>query len=407
MTNTIKKISNTSKKALFVLHEGIGSTIFNSQVLEHVKGMRELGIEFDILAYDTLKKTWQLSNNNLKKIKKNNPNVSIILKKGKNIYYPFSLIYNFLILLIFLINNKNKYSFIHARADYTTFLCIISKPFHQLPVFWDCRGDSVSELRDSLSRKNSLVKILGVIFLVSFDRFANFVNCKLCNGAIFVSQALFNLFKSKLITKNYQIIPCPVSEKLFYFDLDLRTKMRNQLNIQENNVVYLYSGSMVAYQSLSEQYKLYNLLLKKCNNIIIVATSEPQIARDFFKDLSSERLIITSLGFNEMNSYYNLADFAFLIRDEKQLNFVASPTKFGEYCLTGLPVIMNDTVNQAVIFAKNLGNYVSSSCIIDICFSNNLRYEISSLSKDIYSREVLNSKYIFLYTSFLHNNYSK
>lgn len=388
---------STFKKGLFILHEGIGSTIFNSQVLEHSKGMKDLGFEIDILAFDTLTKTWELSNANLLKFKLNNPDITIALRKAMNIYFPFSLIYNLIILIYFLKNNKENYSFIQARADYTTFLCILSKPFHKLPVFWDCRGDSVSELIDSLSRKSILIRLIGYLYLVSFDRFVVYFNCKKSDGAIFVSESLFKLFKNTLVTRNYQIIPCPVSEKFFFFDLQLRLYMRDKFKISNEKIVYLYSGSMVAYQSLQEQYNQYKGLLKNPNNIIIIATSQPVLARNYFKDLDSERLIVTSVEFEDMNSYYNLADFSFLMREKKRLNFVASPTKFGEYCLTGLPVIMNDTVNQAYVVSKELGNYVSSTQLPNSIFSNSKRIDISIKARGIYSREVLNAKYGLLF----------
>ena len=397
MNKIIKNNSKKSKKALFILHEGIGSTIFNSQVLEHALEMNEFGIEFEILAYDTLNKTWKLSNSNLLKFSKANPKLNIILKKEINIYYPFSLICNLFLLVKFFLRNKDKYSFIQARADYTTFLCILSKPFHKLPVYWDCRGDAVSELKDSLSRKNNIVKFIGSLYLVKFDQFIVYINCKKCDGAIFVSKALFNLFSNKLKTKKHQIIPCLVSEKKFFFDIELRSKMRNKLNITNDKLVYLYSGSMVAYQSLKEQYKQYEQLLKDPDNIIVIATSDPDIAKTFFKSLISDRLIIISVSFEEMNSYYNLADFAFLIREKKQLNFVASPTKFGEYCLTGLPVIMNDTVNQAYSVSRVLGNYISSIDVNGKSFSDNQRTEIAFKSKQFYSRTFLSTSYLEFY----------
>jgi hypothetical protein len=391
-------MNSPTKRCLFVLHEGIGSTIFNSQVLEHSKGLIKNSIECDILAFDTLNKTWKVSNVNLGKAKISNPDINIILKKGVNIYYPFSVIFNFILLVIFFLKNKDRYTFIHARTDYTAFLSILSKPFHNLPVYWDCRGDSVSELKDSLSRKNFFIKLIGFFYLVNFDRFVIYVVSKKCDGAIFVSEALLNLFKSKLVTNNYEIIPCPVSENLFFFDLNLRFSMRKKYNFTDENVVYLYSGSMVAYQSLDEQYLLYERLLENPLNVIIIATSDPEIATYFFKDLISKRLIITSISFEEMNSYYNLADFAFLIRERKQLNYVASPTKFGEYCLTGLPVIMTDTVNQAYEFSNKLGNYVSAGNLSFIPISNQKRLEIAYKSLSFYSREVLINKYLALYS---------
>ena len=173
--------------------------------------------------------------------------------------------------------------------------------------------------------------------------------------------------------------------------------MRNKLNITNDKLVYLYSGSMVAYQSLKEQYKQYEQLLKDPDNIIVIATSCPDIAKIFFKSLISDRLIIISVSFEEMNSYYNLADFAFLIREKKQLNFVASPTKFGEYCLTGLPVIMNDTVNQALSVSRVLGNYISSLNVTGKSFSDNQRTEIAFKSKQFYSRTFLSTSYLELY----------
>lgn len=390
-------LTSPSKKALFVLHEGISSTIFNSQVLEHYNSMKEFGIEFDILAYDTLSKTWYLSNKNLATLKKSNSMVNVFLKKAMNIYYPFSSIYNFFLLLIFVFKNKKKYSFIQARADYTAFLCILAKPFHNLPVYWDCRGDSVSELKDSLSRKSSIVNFIGNLYLVNFDRFVTYINCKKSDGVIFVSEALFNLFRSKLKTKNYQIIPCPVSEEKFFFDSELKLKMRSKLGITNEQVVYLYSGSMVAYQSLQEQYIQYEFLLKNTENIILIATSDPDVAKSFFKNLISERLIIISVSFEEMNAYYNLADFAFLMRENKQLNFVASPTKFGEYCLTGLPVIMNNSVDQSFSISKKLGNYVSHLDFEAKPLSDNQRMKISDESKQFYSRKYLSLKYVKLY----------
>ena len=98
-------MNSPAKRCLFVLHEGISSTIFNSQVLEHSKGLIKNGIECDILAFDTLNKTWKVSIDNLGKAKFSNPDINIILKKGVNIYYPFSVCFNFI--LLFILNKNN------------------------------------------------------------------------------------------------------------------------------------------------------------------------------------------------------------------------------------------------------------------------------------------------------------
>lgn len=152
-------------KGLFLLHEGIGSTIFNSQVVEHVMDMNRYNINMDILSYNLLKKTWITSNNNLTKFK-NEKNLNIILKKGVNLFIPILNLLNLFYFIRFIVKNKNEYQFIHARADYSTFIAILSKPVHKIPVIWDCRGDLISEISNTLSKKKFITRIIGKFILI-------------------------------------------------------------------------------------------------------------------------------------------------------------------------------------------------------------------------------------------------
>jgi hypothetical protein len=121
--------------------------------------------------------------------------------------------------------------------------------------------------------------------------------------------------------------------------------------------------------------------------VIFFATSNPLLAQDYFKDFISERFIIVSVDYEKMNEIYNLADFAFMLREPKILNWVASPTKFGEYCLTGLAVILNNTIEQATENAKKIGNNIEESNILNAeKLTNDVRHLIASKSKEIYSR---------------------
>ena len=57
-----------------------------------------------------------------------------------------------------------------------------------------------------------------------------------------------------------------------------------------------------------------------------------------------------------MNDYLNAADFGFLLRDDTPVNRVAFPTKFAEYALAGLRVILKDSPPACVAEARKLGN---------------------------------------------------
>jgi hypothetical protein len=385
------------KRGLFVLHEGIPNTIFRSQILEHVNDMERKGFNIDILSFNTESKIWDISESNLKDIQRTYPNLSIVLKKGVNIYIPFSRFLNFILFVYFIWINKKKYSFIHARANYSAFLSLFTKLIFHIPVVWDCRGDSVDELKDALYRKGGLINWIGMLILLPWEHIQIFFLCRMANAAVFVSKSLLELYKNKLKFKIYNIIPCPVSEKKFFFDATIRDRIRHEFCFSQENTVFLYSGSMVSYQSQVLQKDIYEKILEKSNTVILYITSDKKIAKEVFSDFPENRFVIFSSEFDEMNNYYNAADFAILLRDPKQLNKVASPTKFGEYCLAGLPVIMNNTVDQAVENAHEIENYISYKSMKYSRINNDERTEIAMKARNIYSREILNEYYCKMY----------
>jgi hypothetical protein len=58
----------------------------------------------------------------------------------------------------------------------------------------------------------------------------------------------------------------------------------------------------------------------------------------------------------EINGFLNAADAGFLLRAHNAINRAAFPTKFAEYCLAGLPVIIDDAVPDCAALADRWGN---------------------------------------------------
>ncbi|HIF9375643.1 TPA: hypothetical protein ACX6RV_003549 [Photobacterium damselae] len=386
------------KKGLFVLFDGISSTIFESQVLTHVNDMRNSNIDLDILSFDPYSKgSWILSNKNKDRFSKSTKS-SIFLKRGFNVYIPFTFILNLFLFLFFIFRNKNSYDFFHARADYTAFILLLSKPFHRKPVLWDCRGDSLDELKFALSKKNWIIKNVLGVYLIFLQKIMIYIACKFSTSAIFVSESLYFQHKPYMKTKFFRIIPCLVDSKLFYFSESLRNKARNDLGITLNENLYIYSGSMVPYQGVSEQILIYKKILENPLNKIIILTSMVDEANQVLSNILNDRITIKNACFTKMNYYYNASDFSFLIRDNNRLNYVASPTKFGEYCLCGLFVIMNDTVEQARSISLRINNYVNvKDAFNKEKLSNNRRKIIGDDAKMYFSRQSLRAKYVDLY----------
>ena len=390
-----------TKRGLFILHEGINSTIFNSQVLEHVLALKKKGIHFDILSFNIENRIWKKSISNKEKIKEKFPFINIYLLKSINIFYPFAFIIHSISLLKFLWFSKVKYDFIHSRSDYTQFISLITKKIHKINSVWDCRGHSISEIIFALKNKNFIYKIYGNLYILPLFRTIIKYNSRKSDGIIFVSENLkFEINKiAKSIIKNLIIVPCLVNETLFYFDALLREDLRNSLKIDQSQTVFIYSGSMVAYQSIEIQKILYKKILNDKNNILVILTSHIKEAELLFENINNKRLKIFSSDFNKMNEYFNLADFSILIRNNEMLNYVASPTKFGEHCMSGLPVIMNNTVKQAFDNSKKIGNYFHWKNSVFEKWSDSNRETASKKSKIYYSRK----KFIDIYKVFYFN----
>jgi hypothetical protein len=386
------------KTGLFLLHEGVGSTIFTSQVMEHVACMARNGVDFEVLTFETFRKARAATERNLAQARATYPQANVTLSTAANIYLPGSTLINAFLLLRCLMANRLRLSFIHARADYTAFLALLTRPLHGLPVIWDCRGDAVDELRDSLSRKPWWLRAtLGTALLLRM-RLIGAVCRRYANGAIFVSDALRAHHGPTLRTDNVAVVPCPVPESKFFFSEEVRATARAEYGVQAGQQVFIYSGSVVAYQGLADQFGLYQRLLEVPQNVIFFATSEPDQARAYFHALPPERFRIVSVAYDRMNDVYNLADFAFMLREAKQLNWVASPTKFGEYCLTGLPVVLNDTVQQACDNARALGNHVALERVMQaLPFAAPARQAVATAARALYARQASVPRYQTLY----------
>jgi len=387
-------------RGLFLLHEGVPSSIFESQVLLHCEECYRCGVNFDILTYELFSKSWQKSVENKARFEKEGYSVTIFLKKGLIQYFPLASIINSLLFIVFILRNRSKYHFIHARSDYTALIALLTRPFHRLPVVWDCRGDSQDELIFAFERKSRILAwTLG-----TYNRIANFFVLRLlirwADSAIFVSKELKSLYLNRGWASSDIVVPCVVSPSRFYYDERLRLKYRKLLNASDDCVVYLYTGSMVPYQGINyiKQY-INSLNSDDTNAILLVLTRDIEAASNFFSSLSNCIVQIKSVGHRDVNSYCNAADYALLFRDARSLNFVASPTKHGEYRMAGLPVISNGTVAQVKEFDVCLESLSCSFFSNESNANLNLRSLISLCANERFSRDIYIHRYIDLYSN--------
>jgi hypothetical protein len=164
------------------------------------------------------------------------------------------------------------------------------------------------------------------------------------------------------LSRKYIIIPGAANRDVFFYSNQIRNGLREKYNIK-NNVVYLYSGTL----SLEYKWHIPDVLfsvIKEIHNydnssIFLFLTPDIDIAKYYFNLLNVPyyNYIIKYVDIKNMNPYLNMADYAFLLREDEPINNQASPTKFAEYALTGLRIIISENVGDYTEYVKkeNMG----------------------------------------------------
>ena len=151
-------------KILFLTHEGYNTNIVTTQVVKHCEALESGNLKFGIITVELNSKTRHLSARNYKRYISSDSPIIIKLFYGFNPYLPLNILIN-LCKLFKILKQVKDYDVIHARSDYTAFLCNLMRPQHKLSVIWDCRGDFIDELR-LVAENNSLIVKLFIKFVL-------------------------------------------------------------------------------------------------------------------------------------------------------------------------------------------------------------------------------------------------
>lgn len=167
---------------------------------------------------------------------------------------------------------------------------------------------------------------------------------------IAISNALVNYWQ---INFNYQkhdhvVIPCTLNkvfEKVNITSQSIQTS-RELIGINNNDVLFVYSGSVAGWQSFDLLYRFIKPILKHNLNykVLFLSTMDSNINKliDEFK----EQIICKVVSPDLVPQYLLGADYGLLIREETTTNLVASPVKFAEYLACGLNVIISDKLGD-------------------------------------------------------------
>ena len=151
------------------------------------------------------------------------------------------------------------------------------------------------------------------------------------------------------------VIPCTLSS---HFNIDLPEQIdinvfRTELGYTENDLILVYAGSTAGWQSF-DLLKGFLLPLLDANSAIKVIFLSREDEHNLYLQKSfPEQVSIKWVLPDEVNKYLAMADYGILLREESVTNSVASPTKFAEYLISGLPVIISPAIGDYTQFVED------------------------------------------------------
>jgi glycosyltransferase involved in cell wall biosynthesis len=343
-------------RILLVYFEGLAETVIDSVVLDHARqAARQSRFDFAIWTFCSSNKLY-CDSKGRQLAAAQFAGCDVRVFRGIRPAVPFSTWLNAL-LFRWHLRGVPKPDVIHARADYSAAVCAFARR-RRMGLLWDCRADVVAEAAERMTQWPRLprwIKTLKVRNTVRIRRRA----ADACHAALFITNVLAELCRAEVSGKPTEIIPTAASEDLFFFDPDLREKARTSLGLQPRNRVFVYSGSLTKIQCFDEVVDRFAAIHESDPDArLLVLTPETPDAKRRVAQLDPESVLVRSASLQDLNAYLNGADVGFMLRQDTPANAASLPTKFAEYCLTGLPVIMTEAVPEACRLAANLGNWV-------------------------------------------------
>lgn len=245
----------------------------------------------------------------------------------------------------------------HGQALYSTMHALRARPHTKAKVVFDVHGASPEETEMS-GGNASRVK-----HLQEWEKAAlNEVDLR-----VFVSNRMQSFFKAKYILPDYPsvVVPCCVHNKRFRMKEEDRLSKRAQMGITDK-FVFLYLGTLSVWQWPEAMFSLFAQFHREKSDslfYLLLPQAEHDRAVSFLKrhNLPPTSYIIEEVPHTEVGSVIGVADAGLLLRKSHPVNYVSSPTKFGEYLAAGVPVIATEDIGDIsdIIKKEKVGLIIS------------------------------------------------
>jgi glycosyltransferase involved in cell wall biosynthesis len=346
-------------KKFFYVTDPFYTTVKDSQVTNWLEVIAKHGYNFNLIIVTPL--NYIIKNNKHRKQKISQVRSKL---KGKVIQIPIlksndptriSQLIRILGFFLFVFPNViiGKKVIIQTRSVKNAFALNFIQKLLGAKVIFDVRGASAEEyINERKLYKPEDIKDNHIkkIYLSKLNEQMYFV--KKAYRVSAVSEQLKNYLLSKsdsIKPDSIMVVPGAADKEHFFFDEKARNQQRKEFGLSDKDLCYIYTGRLESHWHMKEFImKTMSNILKHDNTFFLCVTPDLSIAKKLIEEnsINTDRIKVFQASYNEINQYLCAADFGILFREDIMTNNVASPTKFPEYMLAGLPTIISKGVGD-------------------------------------------------------------
>lgn len=346
---------------LFAVGEGPDATVIDSQVVDPIVAVGREGVRFDLLFLANPGPMWRrrayYAGRRAAIAARTGGSVRIVATPRKRTKLGAAWATH---VLAREIPRDGRRLVLHARTDYPAAFAsrVAAKHGAALRYLYDARGDIEGEYRLAAAQQG----LAPAVVEAEVAR-GQAIRQAAIDGAAHVL-CVSTVLRDRLVAKHgldparTSVVPCVADAEKFGPDEAVRLDARRALGVEDRFVV-VYPGRFGAWHYNPETFAVVRGLMDADPSVffLILTPDVDAAAALAARTLPPGSFAIHAARHDEVPRYLRAADLGVLLRAPDPLNEVACPTKFAEYVITGLPVLISAGIGDCspLVASENAG----------------------------------------------------
>jgi glycosyltransferase involved in cell wall biosynthesis len=337
-------------RALYISHNGVLEPLGQSQVLPYIRGLARLGVEFDLLSYETSGADAEVIEN-----------LRALLSREHIRWFPLQRTRDPRlavkvqeaargVLRALAIAARRRPNIVHGRGYLPTAVGdAVATLVPRAKLIFDCRGMLADEYVDAgyWTRERPEYALVKRYEARAFRR---------ADGVVVLTNALREWVQASGWLGPHtrlETIPTCVDLERFRYSDEARVRRRQELGL-EGRIVLVYSGSLGALYREDDLARFAAVFKMRAGrpSAFLVLTQSPSarlVDRLKVEGLAEDEIVVRSVAPQRMAEYLAAGDAAVAFGKTCFARLGCSPTKLAEYFACGLPALVNDFGDQASV----------------------------------------------------------